>query len=131
MAAAKKATAKKSTAKKSTAKKSTAKKSTAKKSTAKKATGAAKKATGAAKKATGAAKKATRTAKKATKKAVAAATGGNVVVASKVKEAIRGQDVRMSSEFVDALNEHVNEVIARATERAKGNGRSTVRPGDL
>jgi hypothetical protein len=124
MAAAKKATAKKSTAKKSTAKKSTAKKSTAKKSTAKKATGAAKKATGAA-------KKATRTAKKATKKAVAAATGGNVVVASKVKEAIRGQDVRMSSEFVDALNEHVNEVIARATERAKGNGRSTVRPGDL
>jgi hypothetical protein len=123
MAAAKKATAKKSTAKKSTAKKSTAKKSTAR-STAKKATGAAKKATGAA-------KKATRSAKKATKKAVASATGGNVVVASKVKEAIRGQDVRMSSEFVDALNEHVNEVIARATERAKGNGRSTVRPGDL
>jgi hypothetical protein len=123
MAAAKKATAKKSTAKKSTAKKATAKKSTAK-STAKKATGAAKKATGAA-------KKATRSAKKATKKAVAAATGGNVVVASKVKEAIRGQDVRMSAEFVDALNEHVNEVIARATERAKGNGRSTVRPGDL
>jgi hypothetical protein len=124
MAAAKKATAKKATAKKSTAKKATAKKATAKKSTAKKATGAAKKATGAA-------KKATRTAKKATKKAVAAATGGNVVVASKVKEAIRGQDVRMSSEFVDALNEHVNEVIARATERAKSNGRSTVRPGDL
>jgi hypothetical protein len=106
------------------AKKATAKKATAKKSTAKKATGAAKNATGAA-------KKATRTAKKATKKAVAAATGGNVVVASKVKEAIRGQDVRMSSEFVDALNEHVNEVIARATERAKSNGRSTVRPGDL
>jgi hypothetical protein len=125
------AAAKKATAKKATAKKATAKKSTAKKSTAKKATGAAKKATGAAKKATGAAKKATRTAKKATKKAVAAATGGNVVVASKVKEAIRGQDVRMSSEFVEALNEHVNEVIARATERAKSNGRSTVRPGDL
>jgi hypothetical protein len=127
MAAAKKATAKKATAKKATAKKATAKKATAKKSTAKKST--AKKSP--VKRATSAAKKATRTAKKSTKKAVAAATGGNVVVASKVKEAIRGQDVRMSSEFVDALNEHVNEVIARATERAKGNGRSTVRPGDL
>jgi hypothetical protein len=116
MAAAKKATAKKATAKKATAKKATAKKATAKKATAKKAT----------------AKKATRGgAKKATARKATAASGGNVVVASKVKEAIRGRDVRMSAEFVDALNDHVNEVIAKATERAKGNGRSTVRPGDL
>jgi hypothetical protein len=124
MAAAKKATAKKATAKKATAKKATAKKATAKKATAKKAT--AKKAT--AKKAT--AKKAT--AKKATRKATSASSGGgNVVVASKVKEAVKGQEVRMSSEFVEALNQHVNELITRAAGRAKGNGRSTVRPGDL
>jgi hypothetical protein len=115
MAPAKKA-AKKSTAKKATAKKGTAKKAAAKKSTAKKA--AAKKST---------AKKAT--AKKATAKRTAPA--GNVVVTSKVKEAVKGHDVRMSSEFVDALNEHVTEVIAKAAERAKTNKRGTVRPGDL
>jgi hypothetical protein len=126
MAAAKKAT-KKSTSKKSTAKKAT---STAKKAT-KKATSTAKKAT---KKASSSAKKATKkassSAKKATKSA-SSALSGNVVVASKVKEAIKQQDVRMSSDFVDALNEEVAEMVAKAAERAKGNGRSTVRPGDL
>ncbi|MEX1177839.1 MAG: hypothetical protein WEB09_05210 [Nitriliruptor sp.] len=101
------ATAKKATAKKATAKKATAKKATAKKATAKKAT-----------------------AKKATKKTTAAA-GGNVVVASKIREAVKAQDVRMSSEFVDAVNQHVNELIAKAAERAKDNKRGTVRPGDL
>jgi hypothetical protein len=115
MAPAKKAAAKKATAKKATAKKATAKKATAKKATAKKAT--AKKAT---------AKKAT-----ARKRTAAAAPTGNVVVASKVREATRAADVRMSSDFVDALNGEVSALIARAAQRAKDNKRGTVRPGDL
>lgn len=108
MAAAKK-TAKKAT-KKASAKKAT-KKATAKKAATKKST-----------------KKAT--AKKATKKATAASTG-SVVVTSKVKDAIKGQEARMSSDFVDALNAEVNETIARAVRRAKDNNRNTVRPQDL
>jgi hypothetical protein len=98
-------------AKKSAAKKATAKKATAKKATAKKAT--------------------KRTAKKATAKKTAASSGGNVVVASKVREAVRSQDIRMSSEFVEALNDEVNDLIVKAVDRAKGNSRGTVRPGDL
>jgi histone H3/H4 len=117
MAPAKKAAAKKATAKKATAKKATAKKATAKKATAKKAT--AKKAT---------AKKAT---KRTAKKTTASSTQGNVVVASKLREAVKGHDIRMSGDLVDALNEHVHEVIAKAVERAKSNGRGTVRPNDL
>jgi hypothetical protein len=122
MATAKKATAKKAAAKKSTAKKATAKKSTAKKATAKKST--AKKAT--AKKSTAKKSAAKRsTARKTT------APAGNIVVASKVKEAAKGHEVRTSSDLVDALNQHVAELLAKAAERAKSNGRSTVRPGDL
>jgi histone H3/H4 len=117
MAPAKKA-AKKSPAKKST--KKTSKKTTKKSSPVKKATRTAKKAT----------KKATRTAKKATKKATNAASG-NVVVASKVKEAVKDADVRMSGDFPEALNAEIQEVIAKAVQRAKDNGRGTVRPSDL
>jgi di/tripeptidase len=114
MAPAKKA-AKKAPAKKSTAKKSTAKKATAKKSTAKKAT---KKST---------AKKAT----KRTAKRTGSASKENVVVASKLREAVKSHDIRMAGDLVEALNDHVHEVIAKAVARAKGNNRGTVRPNDL
>ena len=110
MAAAKKATAKKAT-KKAATKKAATKKATAKKAATKTTT----------------AKRAT--AKKATAKPAADTT--SVVVASKVKEAVKGQDVRMSGDFVDALNAEVNETIAKAVARAKGNNRGTVRPQDL
>lgn len=80
-------------------------------------------------------KAAEKTAKKASaKKTTAAKTtaaSANVVVASKVREAARSQEVRMSSEFVDALNTEVNETIAKAVARAKSNNRATVRPQDL
>lgn len=117
---AKKAT--KKTAKKAPAKK--AAKKTAKKAPAKKA---AKKT---AKKATK--KTAKKTAKKATKRtAVATASTANVVVSSKVKESVRDGGIRMSSDFPEALNGEVQELITKAIARAKENGRGTVRPGDL
>jgi hypothetical protein len=108
---------------KKSAKKATAKKAT-KRSPAKKAT---KKAT--AKKAT---KKSTR--KKATKRSSASRSSSkqeNVVVASKLREAIRSQDIRMSGDLPDALNAEIHALIDRAVARAKGNGRGTVRPTDL
>lgn len=114
MAAAKKATkkaAKKSSSKKATAKKASSKKATAKKTAAKKATS----------------KKATT--KKATKKPMAPAA--TVVVASQTRETVRGADIRMASDFPDALNAEVHHLIERAVQRAKDNGRGTVRPSDL
>lgn len=123
MAAAKKST-KKTAAKKST-RKAPAKKSTAKKSTAKKS---AKKST--AKKS---AKKST--AKKSAAKKSTARSGSSsdvqLVVASRIKEAARAGDVRVAGDFADAFNAEVNEVLSKAIDRAKTNGRSTVRPGDL
>ncbi len=111
MAAAKKST-KKTAAKKST-KKAPAKKA-AKKSTKK----AAKKST----------KKA---AKKSTSRASSGTSNVQLVVASRIKEAARAGDVRVAGDFADAFNAEMNEVLGRAIERAKNNGRSTVRPGDL
>jgi hypothetical protein len=123
MAPAKKAAAKKAPAKKATAKKAPAKKAAAKKAPAKKAT--AKKST--AKKST--AKKST--AKRSTAKATAAGGSANVVVASKLREVIRGKDIRMAADFVSALNHEVHDLVERAVRRAKGNNRGTVRPSDL
>ncbi|MFA9428672.1 hypothetical protein [Egicoccus sp. AB-alg2] len=117
MAPAKKAA--KSTAKKTAAKKTAAKKTAAKKTASKKT---AKKT--AAKKTAG---------KKTAKKTAASSAGAreNVIVTSKLREAVRSHDVRMSSDLVEALNEQVHELLAKAVDRAKGNGRGTVRANDL
>lgn len=76
-----------------------------------------------------------KTTKRAAKKAAAtkasAAPASQVVVASKVKDALKGGDVRMASDFVEALNGEVHDLIDRAIQRAKDNNRSTVRPQDL
>jgi DNA-binding protein HU-beta len=127
MAPAKKAAAKKSTAKKSTAKKSTAKKTAAKKTAAKKST--AKKTT--AKKS--AAKKSTARKSTAARTAAAGASVQReaVVIASKLKEAVKKHDVRMASDFVHAVSEQVHDIVEKAAKRAKANRRSTVRPDDL
>lgn len=121
MSPAKKA-AKKSTRK--SAAKRPAKKTGAKR-TAKKATKkAAKKGTG---------KKATRkkgTRKKSTGRRTSAAAG-NLVVATKVRQAVRGHNARMSSELVDAISAEVEDMVAKAARRARENGRSTIRPSDL
>lgn len=55
----------------------------------------------------------------------------SVVVTSKVKEAVKGEDLRMSGDVPDELNKKVTEMIRAAAKRAKENGRGTLRPYDL
>lgn len=55
----------------------------------------------------------------------------SLTVASRVKAAISGQDLRSDSGLVDALNGKVQAMLSEAAERAGANGRSTVRPHDL
>lgn len=78
-----------------------------------------------------------KTAKKAAKKSTSrrgsssSAATANVVVASKVRDAVRNGDIRMASDFVDGLNTEVSGMISKAVDRAKSNGRGTVRTQDL
>ncbi len=53
------------------------------------------------------------------------------IVQARVHELIRARDKRVSDKFLVALSEHVEQVIARAIDRATANGRSTVRPEDI
>ena len=55
----------------------------------------------------------------------------SLVVQSKVKEAVKGLDLRMDSSLPDALNDKINQMLADAAERAKNNNRGTLRPYDL
>lgn len=52
-----------------------------------------------------------------------------LVVRSKVKGIVKG--MRFSGDFFDALDKTIGEVVKKAAERAKKNGRATVRPADL
>lgn len=70
--------------------------------------------------------------KKASKRrAKAAAPKQNLVVASKVKEAVKGHGYRMAGDFGDALNVKVHAMLAAAVARCGANNRGTVRPQDL
>lgn len=53
-----------------------------------------------------------------------------VVRKSKVKELV-GTDFRVSADFYDALNRHVQDALVQAKNRAKQNDRKTLRPHDL
>ena len=53
------------------------------------------------------------------------------IVQARVHELVRAKDKRVSDKFLVALSEHVDQVIAKAIERATANGRSTLRPEDL
>jgi hypothetical protein len=55
----------------------------------------------------------------------------SLVVQSKVKEAVKGLDLRMDSSLPDALNEKISAMLEDAATRAKENGRGTLRPYDL
>lgn len=55
----------------------------------------------------------------------------SLVVQSKLKEAVKGLDLRMDSSLPDAVNEKVSAMLADAAKRAKENGRGTLRPYDL
>lgn len=77
------------------------------------------------------AKKAAKAAKAAGKKAKGGEDLGNVVVASKIRQYVRGKGVNMSSEVIPALNDAVLAMLTKAVERTEGNKRKTLRPADL
>ncbi len=52
-----------------------------------------------------------------------------LVVRSKIKSA--AEDVNISSDFDEALNAKVVELIKNAATRCKANGRKTLKPYDL
>ena len=54
-----------------------------------------------------------------------------LIVASKVKHALREHDVKVASDAPAALNEVIYWYIAQAAKRAVANGRKTVRPHDF
>lgn len=53
----------------------------------------------------------------------------DLIVKAAVKEEL--SDNNVSSDFYDALNEEVSEILADAAERADANDRKTVQPRDL
>jgi histone H3/H4 len=55
----------------------------------------------------------------------------SLIVQSKVKEAVKAQGLRMDSSFPDALNAKIAQMVRQAADRAKSNGRGTIRPYDL
>jgi len=57
--------------------------------------------------------------------------GGNLVVGSKVKDAVRSAGMRASGDLVDAVSAAVANHLKGAIARCKANGRGTVRPHDL
>jgi len=57
--------------------------------------------------------------------------GDSLVVGSKVKEAIKAAGCNTAGDAVDALSAKVGEMVAAAAERAKANGRKTVRGVDF
>ena len=65
-------------------------------------------------------------AKKATRK-----SKEMLLVGSKTKEALKGRKYNVSSDALDALNEHVYWLIDQAQKRCEANGRKTIRPYDL
>ena len=54
-----------------------------------------------------------------------------LVVASKVKEAVKKYDMNTAGDFTEGLSVNVADMIKTAADRAKGNGRKTVRAADL
>ncbi|MDZ7849825.1 MAG: DUF1931 family protein [Halodesulfurarchaeum sp.] len=53
----------------------------------------------------------------------------DLIVKAAVKEAL--DDKNVSSDFYDALDERVDDLLADAGRRAEANGRKTVQPRDL
>ena len=53
----------------------------------------------------------------------------DLIVNAAVKEAL--QDKNVASDFYDALDEEVNELLEDAARRAEQNDRKTVQPRDL
>ena len=67
-------------------------------------------------------------------KAPKKAKGGSreiLIVGSKMKDVVKSAGCMSSGDLIEALSQKVHEMLSNATQRAKGNGRSTVRPYDL
>lgn len=54
-----------------------------------------------------------------------------VVVGSKIKDIVRQSELRSDGDLIKEVSERVHEMLESAVERARSNGRSTVRPYDL
>lgn len=54
-----------------------------------------------------------------------------MVVQSKVKDLVKKAKMKCSSDVVDAMSRLVQTTIAKGVERAKANGRKTLRGADL
>ena len=54
--------------------------------------------------------------------------GDSLVVRSKIKSVT---ELNVAGAFADALSEKVKELVGKAEERAKANGRKTLKPQDL
>ena len=55
----------------------------------------------------------------------------SLVVNSKVREFAKKEDINVSSDFGEGLSKVVEDVITKAIERVKANGRKTLRSYDL
>ncbi|MDX1619536.1 MAG: hypothetical protein R3320_00995 [Nitriliruptorales bacterium] len=55
----------------------------------------------------------------------------DLVVTSKLKEAVKGHDLRMDGNLPDAVDQKLKELLSEAAKRCQENGRSTLRPYDL
>jgi histone H3/H4 len=60
-----------------------------------------------------------------------AAKTSSLVVQSKVKEAIKKSKMKCASDVVEAMNRIIQWHIQKGCERAKSNGRKTLRGADL
>jgi histone H3/H4 len=60
-----------------------------------------------------------------------AAKGQAYCVQSKVKELVKKLKMKCSSDVIDALNHHIAQQVTKGVERAKANGRKTLRGSDL
>lgn len=54
-----------------------------------------------------------------------------LLVASKVRAAVKARDCNFGGDALDALNAYVGWLIDQATKRAAANGRKTVRGADI
>ena len=64
-------------------------------------------------------------------KAAPAAPAEMLLVASKVRAAVKSADCNFGGDAIDALNGYVSWLIQQATKRAIANGRKTVRGHDF
>ena len=53
------------------------------------------------------------------------------VVASKIKDLVKSKGMMSAGDLGDAASKLLEAALARAVDRAKANGRKTVRPEDL